>query len=60
LPFFRRIAEGQRVNRGEGFPDWRSGLIMVDFMAEAFPGHEARGGGKTDPPGGQIIVNRKN
>jgi hypothetical protein len=48
------------VNRGEGFPDWRSGLIMVDFMAEAFPGHEARGGGKTDPPGGQIIVNRKN
>jgi hypothetical protein len=43
----------------DGAPDSSSGLIIGDFTSGQISGHEGRGAGKTDPPGGHIKVNRK-
>src|SRR6267143_2540212 len=39
----------------DGAPDSSSGLIMGDFLSGRISGHEGRGAGKTDPPGGSHI-----
>jgi hypothetical protein len=59
LPFFRWVAEGHWVDLWVSIPDSRSGVIMGDFAVGGCSGHEGRGTGKSDPPWGHIIVNRK-
>src|SRR5436309_6334411 len=57
--FFRVLKRGSTLERSGDLPDSGLGLITGDFAVSGCLGHEGRGAGKTDPPGGHRLVSGK-